>query len=124
MLSQSRQTAHNQEANAMSDEVEIETLIQTKGLNAPRITPKDLDDAMLQARDVQYHRFPGTSVVVCCVVLANGFSLVGKAAAVSMETFDLEVGKEVAYKDAREQLWVLLGYKLRERLSPSVAVAA
>ena len=105
------------------DETQIEEMIQAKGLNAPRITPKDLDDAMLQA-DLSYFHFPGTTVVVCCAVLANGFSLVGKAAAVSLENFDENVGREVAYKDAREQLWVLLGYKLKCDLQPIPVVTA
>ena len=91
---------------------EIEEMIQSKNLNAPRITTKDLDDAMMQA-DLSYFHFPGTTVIICCAKLANGFCLVGKAAAVSPENFDENIGREVAYKDAREQLWPLLGYNLK-----------
>ena len=108
----------------MNDEAQIEQMIQDKELNAPRVTPKDLDDAMTAALDIQYHHFPDTTVVVCCVVLANGFSLVGKAAAVSMENFDMDVGKDVAYKDAREQLWTLLRYQLREQLVPRESITS
>ena len=115
------QTAHNQKVKMMNDEARIEQMIQDKGLNALRITPKDLDDVMLEA-DLSYFHFPGTTVVVCCAVLANGFSLVGKAAAVSTENFDENVGREVAYKDARQQLWALLGYKLKCDLQQIPAV--
>jgi len=97
-------------------EQKIEDSIQAKGLTAPRVTPDDLDQAMAAA-DIQYHVFPDTTVTVCCATLDNGYALVGKAAAASPENFDADVGREVAYKDARNQLWALLGFRLRDSLS-------
>ena len=46
--------------------------------------------------------------------LDNGFCVVGKAAAVSAKNFDDEVGRRVALDDVRNQLWQLLGWRLKE----------
>ena len=97
-------------------EQKIESSIQAKGLTAPRVTPDDLDQ-MMDAAQIQYHVFPGTTVTVCCAVLNNGYALVGTAAAASPENFDEAIGREVAWKDARNQLWALLGFRLRDHLS-------
>jgi Phage protein (N4 Gp49/phage Sf6 gene 66) family len=94
-------------------EQEIEQDVQAKGLNAPRITP-DAIDAKITGE--QYHRFPGTAMTVCCLTTANGFAVIGQAAAASPENFDAEIGRKVARADARDKLWLLEGYLLREKL--------
>lgn len=96
----------------MSTEQDIETKIQAKGLNFPRLTPADIDAAIVHA---QYHVFPGTTVTVCCLTLRNGFSALGESAAVSMGNFDEQIGREVAHANAREKIWRLEGYLLKER---------
>ena len=95
-------------------EQEIETEIQAKGLNAPRLTPADID-AAIAAED--YHVFPGTTVTVAALTLRNGFVVVGKSAAASPANFDAEIGKKIARDDARDQIWALEGYLLREKLA-------
>ena len=100
----------------MIDEATVEAQIQEKGLTAPRVKPEDLD-AEMNAAEVQYFLFPGTTVTVCCVVLKNGYSVVGTAAAASPENFNAEVGRNVSWKDARSKLWGLLGFRLRDQLS-------
>lgn len=103
----------------MSDQTEeqqIEEMIRAKCKTAARVTPSDIDEAIDPYVKPQYHRFPGTTVTVCCLTLRNGFTVVGESAAVSMENFDEEIGQEVAYKDARNKIWPLAGFALRERL--------
>lgn len=95
------------------DEGEIESQIQAKGKTAPRLTPADIDATITSE---QYHRFPGTTVTVCCLTLRNGFSVIGESAAASPENFDEEIGKGVARSDARDKIWRLEGYLLRQRL--------
>jgi hypothetical protein len=95
-------------------EQEIENEIQAKGLNAPRLTPA-LIDAAIAAED--YHVFPGTTVTVAALTLRNGFVVVGKSASASPENFDAEIGRKIARDDARNQIWALEGYLLREKLS-------
>jgi len=94
-------------------EQEIEREIQAKRLNAPRLTPASLDDKITGE---MYHVFPGTTLTVCCLLLENGFTVTGQSAAASPENFDEEIGRKIARADAREKIWQLEGYLLRERL--------
>jgi Phage protein (N4 Gp49/phage Sf6 gene 66) family len=94
-------------------EQEIEQEIQAKRLTAPRITPRDLDDKI--AAEL-YHVFPGTTLTVCCLILENGYAVTGQSAAASPENFDEEIGRKIARADAREKIWPLEGYLLRESL--------
>jgi hypothetical protein len=95
------------------DERAIEREVQAKGLTAPRISPDDLD---ARITGELYHRFPGTTLTVCCLILENGFTVTGEAAAVSPENFDEEIGRKIARAEARDKIWQLEGYLLRERL--------
>lgn len=97
---------------ATDKELDLEQEIQDKGLNAPRLTPASIDDVI---SFTHYHRFPGTTVTVCMLVLRNGFSVVGKSAAVSLLNFDEEIGQKIAFDNARDQIWELEGYLLKER---------
>jgi len=96
------------------DEQRIETEIQSKRLNAPRLSPEKIDDVIVGE---DYYVFPGTTLTVCCLKLRNGFTVTGESAAVSMENFDAELGRKIARSHAREKIWALEGYLLRERLS-------
>lgn len=95
-------------------ETEIEQEIQTKGLNAPRLTPDHIDSVIVGET---YHVFPGTTMTVCALTLRNGFIVTGESAAASPENFDAEIGRKIARANARNNIWALEGYLLRERLS-------
>lgn len=92
----------------------IENEIQAKGLNAPRLNPAHID-AQIAGED--YHVFPGTTLTVCCLTLHNGFTVTGESAAASPENFDAEIGRKIARQNAREKIWALEGYLLKERLA-------
>ena len=92
-------------------EQEIENEIQEKGLNAPRLSPQDIDNEIVSEK---YHRFENTTVTVCLLILKNGFTVVGESACVSMTNFNEELGKKIAKADARNKLWNLLGFLLKE----------
>jgi len=96
------------------NENEIETEIQDKGLTAARITPKMLDAEIV---DEDYHVFPRTQLTVCCLTLKNGFTVTGESACASPENFDAEIGRKVAHSNAREKLWPLLGFRLKDQLA-------
>ena len=96
------------------DENEVESMIQEKGLDAPRVKPEDLDNEILAE---QYHVFPGTTTTVCLLTLRNGFSVNGWSTAASPENFDEEIGRKIARDNARQQIWPLLGFRLRDRLA-------
>ena len=95
------------------EEKVIESEIQEKGLNAPRLSPNDIDSVIIGE---DYHVFPGATLTVRCLVLRNGFTVTGESAAVSMENFDEELGRKIARSHARDKIWALEGYALRERL--------
>tara|TARA_R110002096_G_scaffold6740_1_gene30678 strand:+ start:52 stop:351 length:300 start_codon:yes stop_codon:yes gene_type:complete len=96
------------------NENELENKILYKGLDAPRLTPDLIDDVIVMT---DYHLFSGTCFTVCLLTLKNGFNVVGESACVSPENFDQEIGRNVAYNDARDKIWLLEGYLLKERLS-------
>ena len=101
------------------NEAAVEQEIQDKGLNAPRLTPQQIDNAVIAG---QYYVFPGTTVTVCCLTLRNGFTVVGESACASPENFNEELGRKIAHDNARNKIWQLEGYLLRQRLhdaSPS-----
>lgn len=95
-------------------EAAIEAEIQAKGLNAPRLNPKHIDDQIVAEA---YHVFPDTPLTVCALTLRNGFMVVGKSAPASPENFDADLGKKIARDDARNQIWALEGYRLRAHLA-------
>lgn len=95
-------------------EKEIEQELTRKGLNAPRISPAQID---AQIVGEAYYVFPGTTVTVCCLTLRNGYTALGHAASVSADNFDEEIGRKVAHENARRQIWPLEGYLLAERLA-------
>ncbi len=94
-------------------ESETEAEITAKGLNAPRITP-DMIDACIVSED--FYRFPGTTLTVCALTLANGYQVVGESACASPENFDAEIGRKIARENARNKIWALEGYRLRSEL--------
>lgn len=96
------------------DEKALEQAIREKGLNAPRVTPEDIDDCILRE---DFYVFPGTSVTVCCLTLKNGFTTVGSSACASPANFDAEIGKRIARFNAREKIWPLEGYLLKQRIT-------
>jgi hypothetical protein len=103
-----------EEDDMSKDEQAIEAEIQAKGLNAPRLSPEKID-AVISGED--YHVFPGTTLTVCCLKLRNGFTVTGESAAASPENFDVELGRKIARSNARDKIWALEGYALRERLA-------
>lgn len=96
----------------MLDEKEVETMINEKGLNKPRLTPSKIDSVI---KSEEYHIF-GDTLTVCCLTLINGFTVTGESACVSPENFDKELGEKIARENARDKIWMLEGYKLREEL--------
>lgn len=95
----------------------IEAEIRTKGLNAPRITPDDINAAIIGE---DYHVFPGTTMTVCALKLRNGFVVLGESAAASPENFDAAIGKRIARDNARNKIWALEGYLLRSKLAAGI----
>lgn len=97
----------------MKDEQEIESQIQAKGLNAPRLNPQMIDDTI---ESEQFYVFPGTTLTMCALTLRNGYIVTGESAAASPENFDRDIGRRIARDNARNKIWALEGYLLRQKL--------
>ena len=114
--------------------MDLEQDIQNKGANvAPRITPSHIEDCIAsvhfftaadgaRASMSLTEGVPDTSIealnllTICVLVLKNGFTVVGKSACASPENFNADIGKDVAWRDAKEQIWPLEGYLLKQNL--------
>ena len=111
-------------------EQQIEQEIQDKGLNAPRLTPEIINSKIVGVeyiltrdvckRDNGVEIFdapePLQTLTFCILTLENGFTVTGESACASPENFDAEIGKKIAYQNAREKIWMLEGYLLKEKL--------
>ena len=116
------------------DDQTIENEIQRKGLTAPRITPADIEEAIAHevyftaadgvvgaspepAGDVR-NGVPDTlhRLTFCTLVLLNGYTVTGESSCVSAENFDAELGRKIARQKAKDKIWALEGYRLRDQL--------
>ena len=87
--------------------------IQDKGLTAPRLTPA-LIDATIDSET--YTVLPSGRVTICEMALKNGFVVLGESSCVSKENFNAELGQKIARENARNKIWELEGYLLKQRL--------
>lgn len=93
------------------NERELENKIKDKGLNAARLTPEMIDAQIVKK---QFHVFEGSCLTVCCLTLKNDYTVTGESACVSPENFDKEIGMDVSFAKAREKIWALEGYRLKQ----------
>ncbi len=56
-------------------------------------------------------------LTVCVLTLRNGFLVTGESSCVSAANFDEELGRKIARDNAKDKVWELEGYALRERLT-------
>ena len=116
----------------MNDPIQLE--IEAKGLNAPRVTPADIEaeiasehyftaaqgmraafeEGGLPARDLKYE--PLELLTFCVLVLKNGFTVTGESACASPANFDAEIGRKIARQNAVNKIWPLLGFSLRDAI--------
>lgn len=111
-------------------EQQIEQEIQEKGLNAPRLTPDHIDskikairyvtgDAPIAYAHEDYFAKEDKHthcLTICILTLENGFTVTGESACASPENFDAKIGQKLAYENARNKIWQLEGYLLKEKL--------
>lgn len=120
----------------MSDEQATETAIVKAGKTAPRITPAYIDSLIIDrlfftayeasiGQDVSPQERPFVAMqahgllTFCVLTLRNGFTVTGESACASPENFDAGIGRDIAFKNAREKIWLLEGYLLKQRLAES-----
>lgn len=100
-----------------ADDSAIETEIQAKGLTAPRITPADLEAAIAHTEYVKHVSYSGQVLRWAVLTTHNGYAVAGRpSVAVSPANDDEEIGCKVARENAKQELWPLLGYALKQKL--------
>lgn len=118
----------------MKDEAAIEAEIQFKGKTAPRLTPAWIDDtigaeytfrvsdALSAASNPAVPIMPALEcLTICVLVLKNGFTVTGESACASPENYDRDIGNKIARDNARNKIWQLEGYLLKDRLASAAA---
>lgn len=101
----------------MNDQT-IEQEIQAKGLTAPRVT-LDALNANIVSVEIVKHLAPSGQVLRWAVLTTrSGYAVTGRpSVSVSPENDNAELGEQIARDNARNELWPLMGYALKERLA-------
>lgn len=90
--------------------------LQSKAV-APRVTQAEFDANIVHTEIVK-HVSRGGVLRWAILTTRSGFAVTGRASiAVSPENDNAEFGEKIAIANAADQLWQLMGYALRERLS-------
>lgn len=82
--------------------------------SAPRVTADGINAIIVGE---YFHVPPGTTLTLCVLTLANGFTVVGESACASAENFNAKLGEDIARSNAKDKIWKLEGYALRCRLA-------
>ena len=75
----------------------------------------------------QFHRFPGTSIVTCCLTLENGYCVTGSSTSCDPDVFDETQARAEAQEEAQIQAFRMERYwmaGLRALSSEAAAEAA
>lgn len=96
----------------------IERAIKAKGLDAPRLSPDDLDANIMHTDIVKHVSASGQVLRWAVLTTRSGYAVTGRpSVSVSPENDDEGIGRQVAVANARNELWPLMGYALKERLA-------
>lgn len=76
-----------------------------------KLTHELIDDVIVSKK---YHVFPGTNVTVCLIELRNGSYVTGEHVCADHHDFDKGIGEDVARAKARDKIWALESYLLKE----------
>ena len=91
---------------------QIEEEIQSKNLNAPRVTPEIIESKI---KKCEFHKLTEV-LTVCVLTLENGFIVTGESSCASTENYDKELGEKISRMNAVGKIWMLEGYLLKQKL--------
>lgn len=133
---------NNRDSSVPAGEADIEARIAAAGKTGPRITPALIDEQIVaafyfrggQAITGTFHHSeyeglnesPIPSAVdthtFCMLELKNGFIVTGESNCADPSNFDSAIGRDIAYRNARDKIWALEGYRLRSELKKSETI--
>jgi hypothetical protein len=125
---------------ATENETAIEKKIVAKGHGFPRLSPELIDSVIINAHyargsNIEWDKQDISGVqngptvalsclTICTLTLKNGYTVTGTSGCVHPDAYDFDIGCKAAYNKARDQIWALEGYLLREKLYREGDVAA
>jgi hypothetical protein len=77
----------------------------------PRVTPNDIEAAIKEV-----HYLNDGVLTICILTMQNDFKVTGESACAHPSLYNKELGESIALGKAKEKLWPLLGYALRDKL--------
>ena len=78
-----------------------------------KVTIEDVNAAIT---NVTYTLLPNGRTTVCQVTVRGCFTVEGTSACVDIANYNEEIGQALAYKEAENKVWQLLGYELALQL--------
>lgn len=88
-------------------------LAQGEIIMAPKVS---MDEVLAAVMEETYTVLPDGRTTVCQLTLKNGFTVLGTSACVSKENFDPVQGNKYSRERALDQVWMLLGYDLQNKI--------
>lgn len=67
-----------------------------------------------QIVSIEYNRF-GEVGIQCVLTLNNGYTVTGESGCIDPTIFNEEIGNSIAYENAFDKLWPILGYQEKQR---------
>jgi len=120
------------------NETELENQINAAGATeGRRVEITDVNDAILSAHYVNIgaankavgsHVLSGnlirdfdltnlSTITHCTLILKNGYTVTGESVCVDPKNFKEEIGRSIAYNNARDKIWGLLGFALKSEIT-------
>lgn len=84
---------------------------EKRGKTMEKLTYEHIKSVIKTADYLQYG-----VLTVCVLTLQNGFTVTGESACLSLATYDMEVGKKVAFDNAMDKILMLEGYLAKQRM--------
>ena len=76
-----------------------------------KVTKADIEAKIIKT---SYLVIPETTVTLCNITLENGFSVRGESPCIDPINFNMQIGQEIAQREAFAKLWQLERYLLAE----------
>lgn len=113
-----KESAMHNISSPRTDDDGIEASLQAKGLNAPRLSPADIEANIANVEYVKHISAGGQVLRWAVITTRNGFAVTGRpSASVSPANDDAEIGEKVALANSKSELWPLMGYHLKCELA-------
>lgn len=80
---------------------------------APRVTFEEVQASIVKH---EYILLPDGRTTICMLTLDNGFTVRGESSCVSLANYNEKKGQNIAFQNATDKVWQLLGFRLADRL--------